>query len=64
MSKAKFLSASKSDGFGFCSVVFGWDSESAVTSSCSTNNTTHISNPHSRVTNSAAQPRYWVRCYD
>ncbi|GFZ48202.1 hypothetical protein JCM24511_05950 [Saitozyma sp. JCM 24511] len=25
MSKAKFLSASKSDGFGFCSVVFGWD---------------------------------------
>jgi hypothetical protein len=25
MSKSKFLSAVKSDGFGFCSVVFGWD---------------------------------------
>ncbi|KIY63056.1 glutamine synthetase/guanido kinase [Cylindrobasidium torrendii FP15055 ss-10] len=25
MSKDKFLSAVKSDGFGFCSVVFGWD---------------------------------------
>lgn len=27
MSKDKFLSAAKSDGFGFCSVIFGWDSE-------------------------------------
>ena len=26
MSKEKFLSVVKSDGFGFCSVVFGWDS--------------------------------------
>jgi len=25
MSKSKFLSAVKSDGFGFCSVIFGWD---------------------------------------
>ncbi|KAJ7632779.1 hypothetical protein FB45DRAFT_913458 [Roridomyces roridus] len=25
MSKEKFLSAASSDGFGFCSVVFGWD---------------------------------------
>ncbi|EIW69792.1 hypothetical protein TREMEDRAFT_68303 [Tremella mesenterica DSM 1558] len=25
MSKSKFLSAVKSEGFGFCSVVFGWD---------------------------------------
>lgn len=25
MSKDKFLSAAKSDGFGFCSVIFGWD---------------------------------------
>ncbi|KAL1693331.1 hypothetical protein GGG16DRAFT_49695 [Schizophyllum commune] len=25
MSKEKFLSAATSDGFGFCSVVFGWD---------------------------------------
>lgn len=29
MSKDKFLSAAKSDGFGFCSVIFGWDSELA-----------------------------------
>ena len=27
MSKNKFLSIVKSDGFGFCSVIFGWDSE-------------------------------------
>lgn len=26
MSQSKFLSAVKSDGFGFCSVIFGWDS--------------------------------------
>jgi hypothetical protein len=45
MSKAKFLSASKSDGFGFCSVVFGWDSESAVTSEDSNISTTCISLP-------------------
>ncbi|KZS91142.1 glutamine synthetase/guanido kinase [Sistotremastrum niveocremeum HHB9708] len=25
MSKSKFLSAASSDGFGFCSVIFGWD---------------------------------------
>lgn len=25
MSKTKFMSALKSDGFGFCSVTFGWD---------------------------------------
>lgn len=25
MSKAKFLSAVEGDGFGFCSVIFGWD---------------------------------------
>ncbi|CAD6574075.1 MAG: hypothetical protein TREMPRED_001001 [Tremellales sp. Tagirdzhanova-0007] len=25
MSKSKFLSAVKHDGFGFCSIVFGWD---------------------------------------
>ncbi|KAL1740811.1 hypothetical protein HDZ31DRAFT_85224 [Schizophyllum fasciatum] len=25
MSKEKFLSAASSDGFGFCSVIFGWD---------------------------------------
>lgn len=25
MSKSKFLSAIKNDGFGFCSVTFGWD---------------------------------------
>lgn len=25
MSKDKFLSAASSDGFGFCSVIFGWD---------------------------------------
>lgn len=27
MSKSKFLSAVKTEGFGFCSVIFGWDSE-------------------------------------
>jgi glutamine synthetase len=27
MSKNKFLSIAKGDGFGFASVVFGWDSE-------------------------------------
>ena len=27
MSKSKFLSAVKHDGFGFCSIVFGWDRE-------------------------------------
>ncbi|KAG5634404.1 hypothetical protein H0H81_002100 [Sphagnurus paluster] len=30
MSKEKFLSAASSDGFGFCSVVFGWDIHDAV----------------------------------
>ncbi|KAF8969643.1 hypothetical protein BDZ97DRAFT_1959621 [Flammula alnicola] len=30
MSKEKFLSAAKSDGFGFCSVIFGWDIHDAV----------------------------------
>ncbi|KZP12562.1 glutamine synthetase/guanido kinase [Athelia psychrophila] len=30
MSKAKFLGAASSDGFGFCSVVFGWDMHDAV----------------------------------
>lgn len=28
MSKAKLLSSVKSEGFNFCSVIFGWDSES------------------------------------
>ncbi|KAI0320120.1 glutamine synthetase/guanido kinase [Amylostereum chailletii] len=30
MSKAKFLSAASSDGFGFCSVIFGWDMHDTV----------------------------------
>ncbi|EIM90006.1 glutamine synthetase/guanido kinase [Stereum hirsutum FP-91666 SS1] len=30
MSKGKFLSAASSDGFGFCSVVFGWDIHDAA----------------------------------
>ncbi|KAI0005991.1 glutamine synthetase/guanido kinase [Russula compacta] len=30
MSKEKFLSAVSSDGFGFCSVVFGWDLHDTV----------------------------------
>ncbi|KAK7467335.1 hypothetical protein VKT23_004392 [Stygiomarasmius scandens] len=30
MSKDKFLSAASSDGFGFCSVIFGWDIHDAV----------------------------------
>ncbi|KAF8912106.1 hypothetical protein CPB84DRAFT_1812245 [Gymnopilus junonius] len=30
MSKEKFLSAVKTDGFGFCSVIFGWDINDAV----------------------------------
>ncbi|QRV99852.1 glutamine synthetase [Ceratobasidium sp. AG-Ba] len=30
MSKDKFLSAVKSDGFGFCSVIFGWDMHDTV----------------------------------
>ncbi|KAG8746940.1 hypothetical protein FRC10_003111 [Ceratobasidium sp. 414] len=30
MSKDKFLSAVKSDGFGFCSVIFGWDMHDMV----------------------------------
>ncbi|TFK30265.1 glutamine synthetase/guanido kinase [Coprinopsis marcescibilis] len=30
MSKDKFLSAVRSDGFGFCSVIFGWDIHDAV----------------------------------
>ncbi|KAH0830621.1 hypothetical protein J3R83DRAFT_2076 [Lanmaoa asiatica] len=30
MSKAKFLSAVSSGGFGFCSVIFGWDIHDAV----------------------------------
>ena len=30
MSKDKFLSIVRSDGFGFCSVIFGWDSASSV----------------------------------
>ncbi|GLB34652.1 putative glutamine synthetase guanido kinase [Lyophyllum shimeji] len=30
MSKEKFLSAASSDGFGFCSVIFGWDIHDAV----------------------------------
>ncbi|THH07300.1 hypothetical protein EW145_g3481 [Phellinidium pouzarii] len=30
MSKDKFLSAASSDGFGFCSVVFGWDMHDQV----------------------------------
>lgn len=30
MSKEKFLSAASSDGFGFCSVIFGWDLHDAV----------------------------------
>ncbi|KAI0306617.1 glutamine synthetase/guanido kinase [Multifurca ochricompacta] len=30
MSKEKFLSAASSDGFGFCSIIFGWDLHDAV----------------------------------
>ncbi|KAL6305310.1 hypothetical protein BKA93DRAFT_731222 [Sparassis latifolia] len=30
MSKEKFISAASSDGFGFCSVIFGWDMHDAV----------------------------------
>ncbi|KAF9532224.1 hypothetical protein CPB83DRAFT_847455 [Crepidotus variabilis] len=30
MSKEKFLSAVKTDGFGFCSVIFGWDLHDTV----------------------------------
>ncbi|KAF7294740.1 Gln-synt-C domain-containing protein [Mycena indigotica] len=30
MSKEKFLSAASSDGFGFCSVIFGWDIHDSV----------------------------------
>ncbi|THH13866.1 hypothetical protein EW146_g6406 [Bondarzewia mesenterica] len=30
MSKDKFLSAASSDGFGFCSVIFGWDLHDAT----------------------------------
>ncbi|KAI0748518.1 glutamine synthetase/guanido kinase [Daedaleopsis nitida] len=30
MSKEKFLSAADSDGFNFCSVIFGWDMHDAV----------------------------------
>ncbi|EED85272.1 predicted protein [Postia placenta Mad-698-R] len=30
MSKDKFLSAASSDGFGFCSVIFGWDIHDTV----------------------------------
>ncbi|KAG9102763.1 hypothetical protein FRC06_001170, partial [Ceratobasidium sp. 370] len=30
MSKEKFLSAVKGDGFGFCSVIFGWDMHDMV----------------------------------
>ncbi|KAG2019861.1 glutamine synthetase, variant 2 [Coprinopsis cinerea AmutBmut pab1-1] len=30
MSKEKFLGAASSDGFGFCSVVFGWDMHDTV----------------------------------
>ncbi|KZO97902.1 glutamine synthetase/guanido kinase [Calocera viscosa TUFC12733] len=30
MSKAKFLSAVQGDGFGFCSVIFGWDMHDTV----------------------------------
>jgi len=30
MSKDKFLSAAASDGFGFCSVIFGWDIHDSV----------------------------------
>ncbi|KDQ60769.1 hypothetical protein JAAARDRAFT_31741 [Jaapia argillacea MUCL 33604] len=30
MSKEKFLGAASSDGFGFCSVIFGWDIHDAV----------------------------------
>ncbi|KAA1471220.1 glutamine synthetase/guanido kinase [Dentipellis sp. KUC8613] len=30
MSKDKFVSAATSDGFGFCSVIFGWDIHDAV----------------------------------
>ncbi|KAJ6502387.1 hypothetical protein C8R45DRAFT_818860 [Mycena sanguinolenta] len=30
MSKDKFLSAASSDGFGFCSVIFGWDLHDTV----------------------------------
>ena len=31
MAKSKFLSAVKGNGFGFCSVLFGWDSTSLNT---------------------------------
>jgi len=27
MSKDKFLSSAKGDGFNFCSVIYGWDSK-------------------------------------
>ncbi|KAF8635508.1 hypothetical protein AX17_003898 [Amanita inopinata Kibby_2008] len=30
MSKDKFISAASSDGFGFCSVIFGWDIHDAI----------------------------------
>ncbi|KII88302.1 hypothetical protein PLICRDRAFT_41464 [Plicaturopsis crispa FD-325 SS-3] len=30
MSKEKFISAASSDGFGFCSVIFGWDMHDTV----------------------------------
>ena len=30
MSRDKFLSAAKDDGFGFCSVIFGWDMHDVV----------------------------------
>ncbi|KAJ7582961.1 hypothetical protein C8J56DRAFT_865313 [Mycena floridula] len=30
MSKSKFLSAASTDGFGFCSVIFGWDIHDTV----------------------------------
>jgi glutamine synthetase len=30
MSKEKFLSTVKGTGFGFCSVIYGWDSKSPV----------------------------------
>jgi hypothetical protein len=29
MAKDKFLSVVRHDGFGFCSVIYGWDSESS-----------------------------------
>jgi len=30
MSKDKFLSAAATDGFGFCSILFGWDINDGV----------------------------------